>query len=104
MADFELNRAGLAEVFRGAGMQEALQAAAQKMCSAANAEGRRKAAEDPEALGRDGAGRVVKDLRADPYGCHVDVLSGTAVGAVHTNGEMGRRVESAFKALHHRGQ
>ncbi len=104
MADFEVNRAGVAEVFRGAGMQAALSSAAARMCAAANAEGRRKAAEAPAELGRDAAGHVVKDLRADPYGFHVDVLSGTAVGAVHTNGEMGGRVESAFKALHHQGQ
>lgn len=104
MAEFEPNRAGVAEVFRGAGMQAALREAASRMCSQANAEGRRKAAASPGELGRDAAGHVVKDLRADPYGCHVDVLSGTAVGAVHTNGEMGRRVESAFKALHHQGQ
>lgn len=104
MAEFELNRAGLAEIFRGDGMQSALREAARSMCASANAEGRRKAAAAPGELGRDSAGRVVKDLRADPYGFHVDVLSGTAVGAVHTNGEMGRRVESAFKALHHQGQ
>lgn len=51
MAEFEPNRAGIAEVFRGAGMQAALREASSRMCSQANAEGRRKAAAAPGSSG-----------------------------------------------------
>lgn len=76
MADFKLgnfqpNSGGIREVFRGGGMQAALREAASSMEGEANAIGH------------------LHGPHGDLYRSGVDVLSGTAVGYVTTNGYLG---------------
>lgn len=88
MADFKLNRAGLREVFKSEGMQEVLLSYAQELADEANnqAKGHEK-------------GLHISEFHVPPYAAHVDVLSGTAVGAAHTNGKMGRLDHAKYSTL-----
>ena len=74
---FEPNSAGIAEVFRSGGMQAALAQAASGMEGQANAIGH------------------LHGPHGSLYKSGVDVLAGTAVGYVTTNGYLGR-VDQAY--------
>lgn len=88
MADveFEWDKAGLIEICKSAGMQAVLGSVAADIASSANANA------DPKTI-------HVSDFTVSPYASHVDVLDRTAVGAVHTNSEIGRIYESATHTL-----
>lgn len=81
-AEFRLNRAGLREIFRSQGMQDALMGAAQAKAGEANGRARTDA----------GHG-----LAKSPYEAYTRVLGGTAIGAVSTTGREG----AAHEARHH---
>lgn len=77
---FKPNRAGIAALFKGAGMQSALAEAGEKVESAANA------AVDTSSLPTKWRKIVERyDSGAAPYSAGVKVLSGTAVGVVRTS-------------------
>lgn len=86
--DFKLNKAGLREIFKSAGMQAALRNEAEKLATKANKVAEAHAKE-----------LHIDHFKAPPYGAHVDVLRNTAVGAVHTNHIMGRKDQAKFSTL-----
>lgn len=90
MADveFELDKSGLMEIAKSPGMQAALMSEASKLAGAANAAAR----------GHEKALHITA-FKKPPYAAHVDVLDRTAVGAAHSNTEMGRLDEAKFKSL-----
>ena len=81
MADveFELNNAGIVEIAKSPDMQAALLSEASQTAGAATA--------------------AARGHEKPPYAAHVDVLDRTAVGAAHSNTEMGRLDEAKFKSL-----
>lgn len=90
MADveFKVNPAGIREIFKGAGMQAVLREHAEIMASEANS----RAQIHTKLL-------HINGFDVPPYAAHVDVLSGTAVGAAHTNGKMGQIDQAKFHTL-----
>ena len=90
MADveFELNNAGIVEIAKSPDMKAALLSEASKIAGAANAGAR----------GHEKALHIT-GYKKPPYAAHVDVLDRTAVGAAHSNTEMGRLDEAKFKSL-----
>lgn len=86
--DFKMDKAGVIEICKSAGMQAVLLDAAKEKAAGANA----AAAGHEKAL-------HITSFKVPPYAAHVDVLDRTAVGAAHTNGKMGQLDQEKFKSL-----
>lgn len=91
MADveFEWDKAGLIEICKSAEMQAALAEASWILAARANR----------TANPRNIPGMHLDHFEVPPYASHVDVLDRTAVGAVHTNSEVGRIYEGVTHTL-----
>lgn len=86
--DFKIDRSGIREIFKSAGMQSALMEHAQTLAERAN----REAEWHKKKL-------HINKFKKPPYAAHVDVLDNTAVGAAHTNGKMGQADMAKFNTL-----
>lgn len=87
-SNFEVNSAGIAEICKSGDMQSILQGLADGLCSSAN----EQASNHTEEL-------HIDEFTVPPYAADVDVLDFTALGAVHTNSEMGRIDHAKFQTL-----
>ncbi len=82
--DFRLNLAGVREVFKSKGMQDALMEASLAKAGEANARARATARHA---------------LSKDPYEAYTRILSGTAVGGVSTSGPEAHNHEATHHTL-----
>lgn len=87
-SNFKLDKAGVAEISKSAGVQAILREHAESLASNANTIAHSHK-----------SGLHISDFEVEPYAADVDVLNYTAVGAVHTNGKIGQIDHAKYSTL-----
>lgn len=98
MGRFVMDKAGIEQICKSPEMQAALKSEADRICSIANKIAKTHLSKT-KIKGRNGGTFAPKQFNRQPYAVHVDVLDHTAVGAVHTNSELGRYDNAKHETL-----